>query len=969
MAQKEVHPTYSTSCKVEAPGSSPVTNKCEPNLRRAKSWDLTFTTATDQSSQSLAEALGEDLKAADSCYDTASSRLVYCNLKAEETVTPNLREDSFASFKSQDDSVDSNNNFELRYLKQEGGDGTHLRRNKKSQELRDELSDKKTSKDNSLSVKVFREVAIQTIPINSGARVKKPNKPKKDTLPKLNLPSESSLILEEKVKETDSLPPQSPHSPLLTIPKLSIPDSPHSHDSDSLSSSFSFKTANSSPPQSPGATSNNSSREADVSSEGLSSYTSSSSPPDLFFSCTEGDLSRKLSEKMEKQVDENFNKGLSQSDSGSSPPFKSASKPKRSSFDRERSYSATTVDEDGALIDLINADLADEPLTEADKEINAKLLKESQLASERFWNRKGRRHGTMASPTKATEKTADDSPSGSRDAHKEMSITSPNKTNQEGRISENSPKSTQEEQRKKSSEDTEDDPAEDIKAEILKSVGPIQKETNLSKSPQELEKMRQENKTLHRKATFINKMPELAEASETESAREAEESAPEADKQSPPPPVRKRSSILSDALLRNLGLLKGNDVDPLKMSEKEIELKFTDLSMAMKSSKDTLEKRAELQKRERDLAEENISKELDVLLSAVQTLECYEADSSLYRQASQLQQQVGMLQTMMLNLSRVAEGLGQVQQEKRISTACEVMVKYVDNLRLSLERKQAELEEARKVIQDNRLFLRPGAGTADDLKQHNRRASSVNPYMKDTRGRFSSLVSNRASVVSYPSRQMERTNTLQPIEQKPDTGAEKTRRVTSVTFTPGVTSNQKEVSPLARPNDSSPPSTGNRKTSLKTLTERRPSVDRKDSIASGDESFRLGFEQGVQNQVSQELEELREQQRIMVENLEELMDSMDEDDKEEISRSTRSYPQLSQLFVHPSAIPWVKVQKIARLAATFFLVLAACFSVVFTLMPVSSLGAGAIVFESPWSTVKQFFWPYTSLSHTDSPPR
>lgn len=240
---------------------------------------------------------------------------------------------------------------------------------------------------------------------------------------------------------------------------------------------------------------------------------------------------------------------------------------------------------------------------------------------------------------------------------------------------------------------------------------------------------------------------------------------------------------------------------------------------------------------------------------------------------------------------------------------------------------------------------------------------------QDTRGRFSSLVSNRASVVSYPSRQMERTNTLQPIEQKPDTGAEKTRRVTSVTFTPGVTSNQKEVSPLARPNDSSPPSTGNRKTSLKTLTERRPSVDRKDSIASGDESFRLGFEQGVQNQVSQELEELREQQRIMVENLEELMDSMDEDDKEEISRSTRSYPQLSQLFVHPSAIPWVKVQKIARLAATFFLVLAACFSVVFTLMPVSSLGAGAIVFESPWSTVKQFFWPYTSLSHTDSPPR
>lgn len=72
---------------------------------------------------------------------------------------------------------------------------------------------------------------------------------------------------------------------------------------------------------------------------------------------------------------------------------------------------------------------------------------------------------------------------------------------------------------------------------------------------------------------FMPKMPELVEASEAESAGKAEDSAPEADKQHPsdgeqeakneksdaPPPLqRKKSSILSDALLKSLGLSRGN---------------------------------------------------------------------------------------------------------------------------------------------------------------------------------------------------------------------------------------------------------------------------------------------------------------------------------------------------------------------------------------------------------------------------
>lgn len=56
------------------------------------------------------------------------------------------------------------------------------------------------------------------------------------------------------------------------------------------------------------------------------------------------------------------------------------------------------------------------------------------------------------------------------------------------------------------------------------------------------------------------------------------------------------------------------------MSDREVEMKFSDLSMALKSSKDTLDKRVEIQTRERNLAEENMGKELEGLVSSIQVM-------------------------------------------------------------------------------------------------------------------------------------------------------------------------------------------------------------------------------------------------------------------------------------------------------------------------------------------------------------
>ncbi|XP_071829501.1 uncharacterized protein [Apostichopus japonicus] len=960
-------------------GSSPLTPNCERHFRRAKSEDSTFLTARELSSLSSVNSDTGEFRTAD-ILSQSCSVLPECDISREVSLSWDHSGACLEPFTSARSSLDGNNN-ESRQSR--ASVGTEVERH---QVYDQELANRDTA-----AVKGHREIAIQTIPSPPSV---KSERIRRKSLPRVNLPIERGGAASQSEAIKLSSPPSPPSSPLLKIPRLSRPGSPHSLDSDtSLSSQLSFKTANSStPPGSPLAKLLNCSREADISSEGVTSPDSSFSLLEPFHSCVEADLTIGSKSRMDKNVDENCNKNGQEKKSMSQSAFQPVAKTKRANFDRKRSYSASTFDEDGSLVDLISADLDDAPLTEVDKEMNATLLKESQAASERFWNRRGRKYGqaglgietTTSGQSEGSEVTSD---------KKDTSSTEQEKTAQE-KLSE--PEDNQGEEKVKAKTD-------DVRAEILMEVGPVQRPGTTTKSPEELERLRQENKITHRRQAFLPMMPELVEASEAESTCKSEDSAPEADKNHSldadqvkngksegrvPLLQRKRSSILSDALLKSLGLAKPSK-DPQKMSDREVEMKFSDLSMALKSSKDTLDKRVEIQTRERNLAEENMGKELEGLVSSIQVLELHASESALCQHASQLQQKVGMLRTMTLNLSSKAEGLGQVLQEKRISTACEVMVKYVDNLRVMLDRKKEELEDAKKVIQDNRLFFRPTSAVADDLKDSSPRTrrTSVGPLMgkarrrasvavfsnqsnQDPRGRFSSLATSmgRASFSAFP-RPVERANTIQPGESKlSPTSANKDSAKHSVTFADtGSLPVPRAVSPLALGGNSSTPPSNVRKSSMKMAPERKDSIDGKDP--SSDESFRQGFEQGVHNQVSQELEDLREQQRIMVENLEELMDSMEEDDKEEISKSTSTYPQFSHLLVHPSAIQWVKVQKLARLAATFFLVLAACCSIVFTLMPAGSLKAGVLAFESPWSTFRQFFWPYTSLLHSDSPPR
>lgn len=79
------------------------------------------------------------------------------------------------------------------------------------------------------------------------------------------------------------------------------------------------------------------------------------------------------------------------------------------------------------------------------------------------------------------------------------------------------------------------------------------------------------------------------------------------------------------------------------------------------------------------------------------------------------QQQVEVVRQASERVSSSAEVYGAVQQEDRIARAIEIMLMHVDNLRKNYERDHHDLEEARKVLDENNL--RPPNDNAEATDQ------------------------------------------------------------------------------------------------------------------------------------------------------------------------------------------------------------------------------------------------------------
>ncbi|XP_047431203.1 inositol 1,4,5-triphosphate receptor associated 2 isoform X3 [Mugil cephalus] len=144
------------------------------------------------------------------------------------------------------------------------------------------------------------------------------------------------------------------------------------------------------------------------------------------------------------------------------------------------------------------------------------------------------------------------------------------------------------------------------------------------------------------------------------------------------------------------------DKNSLLPSDKEIEAEFQRLALGFKCDMFTLEKRLRLEERSRDLAEENVRREVSSCKGLLQALTpLCEDDNQSMEIIQRLQKNLDILIQSMTRVSSRSEMLGAIHQESRIGKAVEVMIQHVENLRRMYTKEHAELLELRETLMQN----------------------------------------------------------------------------------------------------------------------------------------------------------------------------------------------------------------------------------------------------------------------------
>ncbi|XP_005492776.3 inositol 1,4,5-triphosphate receptor associated 2 [Zonotrichia albicollis] len=153
------------------------------------------------------------------------------------------------------------------------------------------------------------------------------------------------------------------------------------------------------------------------------------------------------------------------------------------------------------------------------------------------------------------------------------------------------------------------------------------------------------------------------------------------------------------------GGIKGDKTkqnEPDTPNEKEVEAEFLRLSLGFKCDLFTLDKRVKLEERSRDLAEENLKKEITNAVNMLEALvPLCEEDNQAQDIIKKLQKSLQFLSQYAARVASRAEMLGAINQESRVSKAVEVMIQHVENLKRMYAKEHAELEELKQVLLQN----------------------------------------------------------------------------------------------------------------------------------------------------------------------------------------------------------------------------------------------------------------------------
>ncbi|XP_075863673.1 inositol 1,4,5-triphosphate receptor associated 2 isoform X1 [Microcebus murinus] len=165
--------------------------------------------------------------------------------------------------------------------------------------------------------------------------------------------------------------------------------------------------------------------------------------------------------------------------------------------------------------------------------------------------------------------------------------------------------------------------------------------------------------------------------------------------------------------------------DNTSANEKEVEAEFLRLSLGFKCDWFTLEKRVKLEERSRDLAEDNLKKEITNCLKLLESLTpLCEDDNQAQEIIKKLEKSITFLSQCTVRVASRAEMLGAINQESRVSKAVEVMIQHVENLKRMYAKEHAELEELKQVLLQNERSFNP-LEDEDDC-QIKKRSGSIN---------------------------------------------------------------------------------------------------------------------------------------------------------------------------------------------------------------------------------------------------
>ncbi|KAM7169410.1 uncharacterized protein RBU57_004622 [Macrochelys suwanniensis] len=153
--------------------------------------------------------------------------------------------------------------------------------------------------------------------------------------------------------------------------------------------------------------------------------------------------------------------------------------------------------------------------------------------------------------------------------------------------------------------------------------------------------------------------------------------------------------------LPELSVLERLGLHRVALPEQDVEAAFTHLALAFRCDMFTLRRRVQVEERARNVAEENIQQELEECRAALQRLGLSCVDPKRKELVRQLQHSLTVLAGSVERATSAAEKLGAVHQEARMSRAAEVMVQHVENLKRHHLREHTELEEMKRLIQQN----------------------------------------------------------------------------------------------------------------------------------------------------------------------------------------------------------------------------------------------------------------------------